>query len=99
MARRKRCVVKRRRKEKRRKREEKEENTGDQIANKKSSAQSSFFGPIRNTLFRVKQTISLLFSCKIISMNKVGDFQELKIHPILFLQYFQNPPAVLRYET
>ena len=62
------CVVKRRRKEegKRRKREEKEGKIRNQIGKKKkknpcasfSSAQSSFFESIRNTLFRVKEAIS-----------------------------------------
>ena len=62
MARRKRCVVKRRRKE-----EEKRRKGGKNCRpNRKkrmqcasfSSAQSSFFGSIRNTLFREKHTIS-----------------------------------------
>ena len=65
MARHKRCVAKRRRKEegKRRKRQENEEKMADQIEKKSpcasfSSAQSSFFGSIRNTLFRERHTIS-----------------------------------------
>ena len=68
MARRKKCVVKRRRKEEgqRRKREEKEEKIWGPNRKKKkrspctsfSSAQSSFLGSIRNTLFREKHTIS-----------------------------------------
>ena len=67
MARRKRCVVKRRRKEegKRRKMEEKVDWGPNQKKKKKkkgpcafSSAQSSLFESIRNTLFRVKHTIS-----------------------------------------
>ena len=81
MATRKRCVVKRRRKEegKRRKREEKEEKIADQIAKKKSpctsfsTAQSSVFGSIRNTLFREEHTISTLFPCKNFSMIKLCD--------------------------
>ena len=108
MARRKRCVVMRRRKKevKRRKREEKEEKIGDQIAKKKikkspcasfSSAQSSFFGSIRNTLFREKHTISAF-----VFMQDFFDEQIMRLlraknppHP-LFLQYFQNPLAVQR---
>ena len=70
MARRKRCVVKRKRQEegKRRKREEKEEKSWGPNRKKKkkkkspcasfSSVQSSFFGSIRNTLFRKKHPIS-----------------------------------------
>ena len=60
-----------------RKREEKEQKNGDQIAKKSpcasfSSAQSSFFGSIRNTLhvFRCK----IFFMQDFFSINKLCDF-------------------------
>ena len=111
MARRKRCVVKRRRKEegKRRKREEKEEKNGDQVAKKKkkkkrrspcasfSSAQSSFFGSIRNTLFREKHTIStFVFMQAFFDEQIMWLLRAKNPAPPPFLQYFQNPLAVLR---
>ena len=68
MARRKRCVVKRRRKGegKRRKGEKRKTKSGIKSPKKEvrahfvSSTQSSFFGPIRNTLLKVKWTRSTL---------------------------------------
>ena len=94
MARRKRCVVKRKRKEKgkRRKKRRKVGKIGDQIAKKGSPcesfsfAQSSFFWPIKNVLFREKQIISTFISMQsFFRWANLVDFQWLNIHPIPFL--------------
>ena len=84
LARHERCKVKKGRGE------EKEETIGDQIAKKSSlcasfsSVQSSFLDQSEIYYLEESKLYLLSFSCKILPVGKLGDFQGLNIHPTPF---------------